>query len=155
MVSPALLARIDRHIDIAAPPERVWRALTDPDELCRWFRVAIDGRIAVGEDVWMVAQHPPYVGQRFLVRIVELTPVSRVVWHWYPGEIEPELDYATEAMTTVTFTLEPHEGGTRLSVAETGFDQVTLARRAKVYQDNERGWAEVLGWLRGHAEGTR
>jgi hypothetical protein len=52
----------------------------------------------------------------------------------------------------VTFTLEPSAKGTRLSVAETGFDQISLARRAKVYEDNSQGWTEVLVWIRKHVE---
>jgi hypothetical protein len=37
-------------------------------------------------------------------------------------------------------------------VAETGFDQVALTRRAKVYADNSQGWTEVLDWLRRYVE---
>jgi hypothetical protein len=37
-------------------------------------------------------------------------------------------------------------------VAETGFDAITLTRRAKVYRDNAQGWAEVVGWLRTYVE---
>jgi uncharacterized protein YndB with AHSA1/START domain len=37
------LSRIDRAIEIDAPPDRVWRALTDPAEIARWFEVAIEG----------------------------------------------------------------------------------------------------------------
>ena len=62
------------------------------------------------------------------------------------------MDYSLEPQTTVTFTLEPSAAGTRLSVAETGFDQVALTRRAKVYADNSQGWTEVLGWLQRYVE---
>ena len=33
------IGRIDRTIEINAPPARVWRALTDPAELSAWFKV--------------------------------------------------------------------------------------------------------------------
>ena len=59
--------------------------------------------------------------------------------------MDPNVDYSREPRTTVTFTLEPPEAGTRLSVAETGFNEISLARRAKVYGDNSQGWTEVLG----------
>lgn len=55
-------------------------------------------------------------------------------------------------MTTVTFTLEPLGSGTRLSVAETGFDAVALERRAAVHADNTQGWATVVGWIKSHVE---
>ena len=146
------LSRIDRSIDIKAPPERVWRALTNGKELSTWFQVTIEGDIAPGNEVWMTTVHPQYAGQRFWVRFVEMTPPVRFVWQWHPGAVDASVDYSSEATTTVTFTLKPSPAGTLLAVAETGFDQISLARRAKVYGDNSQGWTEVLGWLKGHAE---
>jgi uncharacterized protein YndB with AHSA1/START domain len=146
------LSRIDRTIEIKATPERVWRALTSVAELSAWFQVSIEGEIAPGNEVWMTSVHAQHAGQRFRVRFVEMTPPRRLVWQWHPGEVDPVVDYSREPRTTVTFTLEPSATGTRLSVAETGFDQVSLARRAKVYSDNSHGWAEVTGWLQRYAE---
>src|SRR5215831_6004243 len=126
------LSRIDRTIEIKAPPERVWRALTNAAELSAWFQVKIEGEIAPGNEVWMETLHPDYAGQRFRVSFVEMTPPRRFVWQWHPGAVDPAVDYSKEPRTTVTFTLEPSGAGTKLSVAETGFDQVSLERRAKV-----------------------
>jgi uncharacterized protein YndB with AHSA1/START domain len=147
--------RIDRDIEIAAPPERVWRALTDPGELSAWFKVAIEGPMVPGSEIWMTSTHEGYVGDRFRVRVTEMTPPERLVWQWHPGAVDKAVDYEKEAWTTVTFTLEPAGAGTRLRVAETGFDAVALARRAKVYEDNKQGWAEVVVWLKHHAEASR
>ena len=146
------LSRIDRTIEINAPPERVWRALTDAREFSAWFQVTIEGGIAAGQEVWMTSVHEQHAGQRFRVRFAELTPPTRFVWQWCPGAVDPKVDYSREPRTTVTFTLEPSAGGTRLVVAETGFEHISLARRAKVYADNSQGWTEVLGWLRKHVE---
>ncbi len=148
------LSRIDKTIDIQAPPERVWRALTDARELAQWFQVTIEGVIAPGEELWMTALHPGYEGQRFRVRVVEMS-AWRMVWQWHPGQVDPTVDYAHEPLTSVTFTLEATPGGTRLSLSETGFDAIALARRAAVYDDNDKGWMDVLGWLRKHAEEAR
>ena len=146
------LSRIDRTIEIKAPPERVWRALTNSRELSTWFQMTIEGEIAVGQEVWMTTTNEQYAGQRFPVRFVELTPPQRLVWQWHPGAVDPNIDYSLERPTTVTFTLVPIAGGTRLSVAETGFDEVSLVRRAKVYTDNSQGWTEVLVWLKKYVE---
>lgn len=151
----ATLSRIDRSIELQAAPERVWRALTDRTELSTWFQVDIDGDLAVGREIWMTSVHPEHAGMRFSVLIAEMTPPRRLVWHWHPGAVDPALDYAREPRTTVTFTLEPTAGGTRLSVAETGFDAISLARRARVYGDNTEGWTEVMGWLQRHVEAAR
>lgn len=146
------LSRIDRTIEIQAPPERVWRALTDSKELSTWFEMKIEGEIAPGQEVWMTTTNAKYAGMRFPVRFVELTPLRRMVWQWHPGAVDPNVDYSLETPTTVTFTLEPIAGGTRLSVEETGFEDVSLARRAKVYEDNSQGWTQVLVWLQKYAE---
>jgi len=151
----AALNRIDCTIEIRATPERVWQALTSKEELSAWFQVAIEGTIAAGSEVWMRSTHPTHAGMRWPVRIVELTPPRRMVWRWHPGAVDPTVDYSKESQTTVTFSLEPWAKGTRLSVAETGFDEISLARRAKVFADNRQGWAEVLVWLQSHVETTR
>jgi hypothetical protein len=44
----------------------------------------------------------------------------------------------------VVFTLEKAPDGVRLTVTESGFDQIPLARRAKAFSANEGGWALVI-----------
>jgi uncharacterized protein YndB with AHSA1/START domain len=146
------LSRIDKDIEINATPDRVWRALTTADELSTWFQVAIEGEITPGGEVWMTSVHPEHRGQRFLVKIVELSKPHRVVWEWHPGEADPKVDYSREPRTTVTFTLRPTDRGTRVAVSETGFDAIAIERRGKVYKDNTQGWTEVLVWLQRHVE---
>ena len=151
MTTTAELTRIDRTIEIKAPPERVWRALTNAKELSTWFQVTVEGDIAPGNEVWMTSVCK---GQtvRFRVLFVEMTPPTRFVWQWHPGAVDPNIDYSSEPRTTVTFTLEPSGSGTRVSLAETGFNEISLARRAKVFGDNNQGWTEVLVWLSNYAE---
>jgi uncharacterized protein YndB with AHSA1/START domain len=148
------LSRIDRSIELNAPPERVWRALTTAAELAAWFQVTIEGDLRPGSEVWMTSVHPAHAGARFAVRITEMTKPRRVVWEWHPGEVDPAVDYSREPRTTVTFLLEPSGRGTRLSVSETGFDALALERRAKAYDDNTQGWAEVTLWLKKYVEGA-
>jgi uncharacterized protein YndB with AHSA1/START domain len=145
-------SRIDKSIEINTPPERVWHALTDAASLSAWFQVEIEGEIAVGNQVWMTTTQPDMPPQRFAVYFVEMIPTRRLVWQWYPGSVDPAVDYAREPRTTVTFTLEASPLGTLLHVAETGFDQISLERRAKVYGDNSHGWPVVLVWLKQHVE---
>ena len=40
------------------------------------------------------------------------------------------------------FRLDEAEGGTLLTISESGFNQVPLARRAEAFRMNEQGWAE-------------
>jgi uncharacterized protein YndB with AHSA1/START domain len=145
-------SRIDRTIEISAPPDRVFRALTTVAELSAWFQVAIEGDIAPGSEVWMTSTHPEHKGTRFRVRFIRMTRPHTVVWEWHPGAVDPAVDYTQEPPTTVSFTLEPSARGTRVTVSETGFDRIALSRRAKAYEDNSQGWTEVLVWLQKYAE---
>jgi uncharacterized protein YndB with AHSA1/START domain len=147
-----VLSRIDRTIDGNAPPDRVWRALTTAKHLASWFHVTIEGEIAPGAEVWMTSSSPGHEGQRFLVRFIEMSKPQRFVWQWHPGAVDPPVDYSREPWTTVTFTLEPSGRGTRLSVSETGFNEISLSRRAKVFADNSGGWTEVIVWIQKYAE---
>jgi hypothetical protein len=52
----------------------------------------------------------------------------------------------------VTFTIEPTSRGSRLTVSETGFDLLSLERRAKAHADNTQGWTEVVEWIRTYVE---
>ena len=43
--------------------------------------------------------------------------------------------------------LEDVEGGTLVTVVESGFDRIALERRAKVFEDNSKGWEIQLDSL--------
>ena len=144
--------RVDRTIELAATPERVWNALTTAKEIGAWFRVTIEGTLTPGADVRMRSTDPQHAGAPFQVRIVEMDPPRRLVWQWHPGAVDPAVDYSREPRTTVTFTLERTAGGTRLHLSETGFTEVSVARRAKVFLDNSQGWTEVLTWFKTYVE---
>ena len=40
------MSRIDRTIDVQAPPDRVWRVLTTAADLSTWFHMTVEGEIA-------------------------------------------------------------------------------------------------------------
>jgi len=58
-------------------------------------------------------------------------------------------------MTLVTFDLEETSEGTKLTIAESGFDKIPLERRAKAFAANEGGWrsqaALIRKWLEQNA----
>jgi hypothetical protein len=69
-----------------------------------------------------------------------MIPERTFSWRWHPGRPQTDIDYSKEPTTLVEFTLEEINGGTQLTVVETGFDQISLTRRAAVFADNEGGW---------------
>ena len=58
-----------------------------------------------------------------------------------------------EPMTLVEFDLEEVDGGTKLTVTESGFDNIPLARRAEAFRMNSEGWGIQVENIRKYVEG--
>jgi uncharacterized protein YndB with AHSA1/START domain len=143
--------RIEREITIAAPVERVWAVLTEPDLLSQWFSQHKPPEIDLRPGGLMRLNQAE--GYDYLTRLVRVEPPTHLAYRWasaYPGE------EATEANSTlVEFTLTPVDGGTRLRVAESGFAALTIPpERVPVagYDSHVKGWAQKLEELREVAE---
>jgi uncharacterized protein YndB with AHSA1/START domain len=139
-MSPSDTDRIVRTVDLRAPRSRVWRALTDPAEFGAWFGVKVAGAFAPGARVRGAITHPGYEHVTWDIVIERMEPERLFSWRWHPYAVEPGVDYSKEPPTLVVFELEEIAGGTRLTVVESGFDQVPLARRAQAYRMNGGGW---------------
>jgi uncharacterized protein YndB with AHSA1/START domain len=132
--------RIERKILLRAPRSRVWRALTNPVEFGTWFGVKVEGTFAPGARVRGAITHKGYEHVSWDITIERMEPERLFSWRWHPGAVEPGVDYAAEPTTLVVFELEDAAGGTQLTVVESGFDQVPVARRAQAYRMNGEGW---------------
>jgi uncharacterized protein YndB with AHSA1/START domain len=64
---------------------------------------------------------------------------------------EPGEDTSGESMTLVEFRLTEVEGGTLVTVVESGFDGLALARRTRVFEGNTKGWEIQLASLSRYA----
>ena len=141
--------KIERSTHIAAARERVWQALTDPPQFAKWFGVEFTGNFEPGAKIQMTTTPEAYKGIVFDVHVEEVTPYT-FSWRWHPGMPDPGLDYSKEPMTLVVFRLEEDAGGTRVTVTESGFEQISLTRRAGVFAQNDEGWREQLAGLAGY-----
>jgi uncharacterized protein YndB with AHSA1/START domain len=109
---------------IGRPPAAVWRALTEPDLLARW---------------WAAGDIKPVVGHRFTL---DMGP-----WGHQPCEIlevEPEkllrFTFAEGSLdTTITWRLEPEGTGTRLFLEHAGF-----APDSPAFTGMGNGWPALL-----------
>jgi uncharacterized protein YndB with AHSA1/START domain len=138
--------RVEEQVLLRAPRTRVWRALTDADELGAWFGVNLAGAtIAPGAHVMRHFTIPGHEQVVFDVTIEEMVPERRFAWRWHPHAIDPAADYSAEPRTLVTFTLEDApDGGTLLRVVESGFDALPAARRTSAFLGNSNGWRGQL-----------
>jgi uncharacterized protein YndB with AHSA1/START domain len=141
------LNRIERSTLIHARRARVWSALTTSEGFSNWFSVEMADSFAPGKRVDMVSTEHSSKGQPFYVIIERMEPEHTFSWRWHPGSASPSDD----GTTRVEFHLEEVQDGTLVTVRETGFDRISLARRAKAFAENERGWEMQLESLRQYA----
>lgn len=134
---------VRRTIHIDAPIEKVWSTITQPDQIARWFgRPVLDGAGlgATGTIAWPERHDIP-------LRVEAFDPPRLVTYRWNNddalGSAPDALDESTS--TVFTFTLEPNDGGTRLTVVETGFDRTTDA--ASNMASHALGWTSELDKL--------
>lgn len=120
--------------EFAHPPEKLWRALTQPHLIQDWL---------------MRNDFVPTVGHRFHLNgdwggvldceVLEIEPNETLSYSWNFAHPDP----AFALQSVVTFTLVPTASGTRLQVEQAGFrpDQKQAFGGARV------GWQQFLGKL--------
>jgi uncharacterized protein YndB with AHSA1/START domain len=99
------------ELDLHHPPEKVWRALTEPALLAEWLLPVVDLKLEPGAAFTFKTQAYPGWDGTVNCRVIEIEPHSKLSYTW----TVPFLD------TVVTFTLTPTASGTRLSVVQSGF----------------------------------
>ena len=97
--------------DLPHPPEKVWRALTDPALLAEWLLPVIDLKLEPGAAFTFKTQ--PVGGWDGIVhcRMAEIDTHRKLRYDWRVGDMA----------TVVTFTLTASAQGTRLSLVHSGF----------------------------------
>jgi uncharacterized protein YndB with AHSA1/START domain len=143
--------RIERKILLKAPRSRVWRALSDAKEFGDWFGVDFKGKAFVaGKPVQGKITYPGYEHLVMEVLVERVVPERLLSWRWHPAAIDPAVDYSQEPTTLVVFELEEGEGGTSLSVVESGFDKIPAERRATAFRMNASGWEAQMRNIEKH-----
>ena len=139
-------AQIEREIIVDAPVDVVWRIVTEPDQIVRWFgdqveleaRLGAEGRIAFKS------------GASYDLQIEAVDPPRRFAFRWAHADDPRPRDRKS---MLVEFTLVEEKDKTRVRVVESGFEHVDWSdeRMAKYAEDHTRGWGTILGRLRDYA----
>ena len=131
--------RIERTIEVAHPPAKVWAALTTAEGLGAWFGNSATIDLRPGGSAQMTWASGDEASMR--IERVEEPTVFGFTWGIYglPDD-DPRRTY-------VEFTLAPISTGTRLTVIESGFAQLPEDSYHKAFDGNTEGWASELGEL--------
>lgn len=106
-------ATITFELELKHPPEKVWRALTQPELLAEWLLPTIGFKLEPGAEFKLQAPSFPDWDGIVNCKLVEVEPLRRLKYSWVVGDRLID--------TVVTFTLTPVASGTRLSLVQTGF----------------------------------
>ena len=142
--------RIEKRVVLSAPRSRVWRALTDAQEFGAWFGVKLQGSFSEGTRVRGQITYPGYEHLTFEVWVERIEPERYFAYRWHPYAVDPQVDYSQEPTTLVEFRLEEAGDGTVLTIVESGFDRIPIARRAEAFRMNDGGWTEQVRNIERH-----
>ena len=142
---------VRRTIRIAAPIDKVWQAISVPEHVSRWFGTTVlvgSGTGATGT-VTFPGEAP------FPLRIEAFDEPRLIAYRWRNDDAYRDANggslgdhddpLAPEETTVFTFTLEQVDGGTQLTVVETGFDGTVDA--AVNMASHREGWTVELDKL--------
>ena len=140
--SPATTStdRIEKRVMLRAPRSRVWQAITNAQEFGSWFGMTLEGDFIAGAAIRGRLTYPGYEHLTVEMLVEQIEPERRFSYRWHPYAIDPAVDYSAEPTTLVEFILEQAEGGTAVTIVESGFDRIPLARRAEAFRMNDQGW---------------
>jgi len=126
--------RMVRRFD--ASRARVFRSLSDPEEMVRWFAEEVRGSLAVGTRTTLVFPHSRTWWDTVTL---ENDKLFEFRWPWLPGDTYE---------TTCRIELEPQGYGTLLTLTDGPFD-LRIPGVLEAYAEACEGWGEALAWLRG------
>ena len=123
---------------IAAPPEKVWQALTDPAFTARyWYGTRLESDWKVGSPISFVK--PPNAGPPDTGKVLVADKPRKLAFSWHIawGEMAKEKD------SRVTFTIEPDGDGAKLTLVHDEFEEGSKAAEAL-----KHGWKGILAGLK-------
>jgi uncharacterized protein YndB with AHSA1/START domain len=147
--------RIETKVLLRAPLKRVWRAIADSREFGAWFGLKFDGPFVEGTplrgvivpstvNAEITELEKPHAGMVFEITIEKIEPERLFSFRWHPHAVKRDVDYSAEPTTLVVFTLEEVAEGVMLTITESGFDRIPLARRAEAFLANDAGWSTMV-----------
>jgi uncharacterized protein YndB with AHSA1/START domain len=119
--------------------ETIWRALTQRELIARWL-MPNDFELAPGRHFTFQTKPVGTWDGVVHCEIMEIRPHEKLVYRWRGGS-DDNGQYGTRLDSTVTWTLTPVEGGTRLRLVHAGFRS---PQNDFAFDAMSGGWKHVL-----------
>jgi uncharacterized protein YndB with AHSA1/START domain len=141
---------VEREVLIAAPPDVVWRVITEPRHIERWFVDEAELDLRSGGDGLLAFRQTPTGEHLYRLQVEAVDRPHRFVYRWmHPDGVRP----AEGNSVLVEFTLTAEGDGTRLRVVESGIQALEWAEdeKSRYAQDHKNGWVRILRRLQEYA----
>lgn len=132
--------KIERDLFLPVPIKRVWEAISTPTGLSNWF----SNRVSFKEEIGSVIQFEWDEHGTVDGLIEQIKPPTLFAYRWRAKGVAETESLQSENSTLVTFSLKKVEGGTQLTVLESGFTGLNTEAREANYQGNVAGWRTEL-----------
>lgn len=131
--APGQTDAITFELELKHPPQRVWRALTEPELLSAWLLPIVELKLEPGAAFSF--QAPPQPGWDGFVscKMVDVEEHRSLRYRWVVGDLDTE----------VAFTLTPTDAGTLLVIVQSGF----LPEQKQNFAGARYGWRMMTAKL--------
>lgn len=144
--------QVTRSIDLKAPIEKVWKALTDHRQFSQWFGASVETAFVPGQVSPGRISCSGFENVKWEIRTEKMLEPTYFSLKWHPFAVKPDVDYSHEPQTLVEFQLEQLPSGTRVTVTESGFDALPEHRRAEAFEKHSAGWGVQIENLRNYVD---
>jgi uncharacterized protein YndB with AHSA1/START domain len=141
---------IEKDVVINAPAQTVYRVLTEPAQLARWFADAASLEpVPGGQGSLTFGDRATNQAMTVNLTVVAAEPPDRLVFRWgYPEDEQP-----AESNSTLVEVALTAQGGTRLRLTESGITSLSRSDedKAAYYEVFSKGWDSHLANLQDYA----
>lgn len=123
---------IEKKITINASAGRVWKALTDQNELKEWMLMPTTFEPVVGKEFTFKSEGMENWDGYFHCKVLEVETNKKLVYTWNAGMINAE--------TVVTILITEKNKQTELTLIHTGWEEIPEDRRKQMIESHSKGW---------------
>jgi uncharacterized protein YndB with AHSA1/START domain len=128
------MEKIEKRVTINAPVSKVWKALTDKDELKEWMMMPTDFEAVIGKEFTFKAKGNENWDGFIYCNVMEVEINKKLSFSWNAKIVGAE--------TLVTILISEKEGNSELTLIHTGWEKLPADARPKMIESHSKGWEE-------------
>ncbi len=130
------MEKIEKRITINAPVSKVWKALTEKDELKEWMMMPTTFEPVVGKEFIFKSETKEYWDGWIYCKVMEVEKNKKLSFTWNAKIVGAD--------TLVTILIVEKGGKTELTLIHTGWEKLAAENRAKMIESHNVGWNERI-----------